>query len=256
MLGIFIHLRRIGGLHQLAQIHDAHPVGDVLDHGQVVGDEEIGQAQLILELDQQIDDLCLDGHVQGGDGLVADDELGIDGQRAGDADALTLAAGKFVGEAVGVLPVQAHQLQAVIDHFLPLRALIQVVDVHALADDIAHGHAGVQGGVGVLEDHLGFPGKGLLFGPVELGDVAAVEQDGAGGRLVELDQSAADGGFAAAGFAHQAQSAAPGDVEADSVHRLEHVFAGGEVFFQIFHLQQRFRHGQTSRKAAGDRRGR
>ena len=35
-------------LHQIAQIHDAHRVGDVFHHGQIVGDEEIRQVVLFL----------------------------------------------------------------------------------------------------------------------------------------------------------------------------------------------------------------
>ena len=31
----------VGQLHQLAQVHDADAVGDVLDHAQVMGDEQV-----------------------------------------------------------------------------------------------------------------------------------------------------------------------------------------------------------------------
>lgn len=55
---------------------------------------------------QQVDDLCLNRHIQSGNRLVADDKLRLDGQRAGNADALTLAAGKLVREAVSVFAVQ------------------------------------------------------------------------------------------------------------------------------------------------------
>ena len=50
-----------------------------------------------------------------GDGLVADDELGLDCQGAGDAHALLLAAGELVGIAVCVLGVQAHHAQQLFD---------------------------------------------------------------------------------------------------------------------------------------------
>ena len=55
--------------------------------------------RLLLELLKHIDDLGLDGDVQRGDGLVADDEVRVDRQGPGDADALALAAGKLVGVA-------------------------------------------------------------------------------------------------------------------------------------------------------------
>ena len=44
------------------------------------------------------------------DRLVADDELGPQGQGAGDADALALAAGELVRVAAGVVVFQAHLL--------------------------------------------------------------------------------------------------------------------------------------------------
>ena len=45
---------------------------------------------------EQIDDLRLDRDVERRDRLVADDQLRLAGQRAGDADALALAAGELV----------------------------------------------------------------------------------------------------------------------------------------------------------------
>ena len=35
-----------------AQIHDRHTVGDVLDHGKIVGHKQVGQAHLLLQVDQ------------------------------------------------------------------------------------------------------------------------------------------------------------------------------------------------------------
>ena len=48
-------------LHHSAQIHNADLVGNELDHGQVVGHEDVSQIHFPLQLLQQIDDLCLDG---------------------------------------------------------------------------------------------------------------------------------------------------------------------------------------------------
>ena len=49
-------------------------MADVLDHGEVVGDEQVGQTVLGLEVHQQVYDLGLDGNIQSGDGFVGDDE--------------------------------------------------------------------------------------------------------------------------------------------------------------------------------------
>ena len=101
-------------LHHLAEIHDSNIVGEVLDDGEVVGDENVGQPHVLLKLLEQIENLRLDRHVQRRDRLVADDELGLDRQGAGDADALAAAAVELVGIDIDVSLGQAdrlHQLQ-------------------------------------------------------------------------------------------------------------------------------------------------
>ena len=73
-------LRGIRCLHQLAQVHHRDLIGEELHHRQVMGDKEIGQVELRLQILQQVQDLSLDGHVQRGHRLVADDELGLQGR--------------------------------------------------------------------------------------------------------------------------------------------------------------------------------
>ena len=50
----------------------------------------------VLQLLEQVDDLRLDRDVEGGHRLVGDDQLGLERERPGDADALALAAGELV----------------------------------------------------------------------------------------------------------------------------------------------------------------
>jgi len=50
MAGIAVELIGGGPLDDLAEIHDGDLVGKVLDDGQVVSDEKITQAELILEV--------------------------------------------------------------------------------------------------------------------------------------------------------------------------------------------------------------
>ena len=79
-----------------AQMHHRDAVGNVLDHGKIVRNENVGQAEPPLQVAQQIEDLRADRDIERRDRLVADDELRLDRERAGDRDALALAAGKFV----------------------------------------------------------------------------------------------------------------------------------------------------------------
>ena len=66
-----------------------------------MADEEIGQAEFALQVDQQIEHLRLDRLVERGDGLVEDDKPRRQRQRPRDVDALALAAGNLVRIAVG-----------------------------------------------------------------------------------------------------------------------------------------------------------
>ena len=90
-------------LDDLAQVHHRHPVGRVVDDRQVVGDEQVGEPVLLLEVLEQVDDLRLDGHVQGRHRLVEHQQLGLHGQRPGDADALSLTTRQLMRVSTCVL---------------------------------------------------------------------------------------------------------------------------------------------------------
>ena len=76
--------------------HHRDAVGDVIDHREVVRDEQIGEPELFLQINQQVEDLRLDRNVERRDRLVADQQIGPQRQGAGDADALALSAGEAV----------------------------------------------------------------------------------------------------------------------------------------------------------------
>ena len=80
------------GLDDAPDIHHGDPFADVLDHAQVVRDEEIREPEPVLQFEQEVEDLGLDRHVQRRHGLVGDDQAGDSGQGTGDADALALPA--------------------------------------------------------------------------------------------------------------------------------------------------------------------
>src|SRR5439155_4361570 len=107
MLRRVVELVAIGELDGVTEIHDHHAVGDVADDVQVVRDEDVGECKLALQVLEQVEDLRLHRDVERGDGLVAHDQLRVDGERAGDADALALAARELVREAVVVLGAEA-----------------------------------------------------------------------------------------------------------------------------------------------------
>ena len=87
---------RRSALDDAAEIHDRDAVADMLHHAEIVADEEIGQAEIALQLHEQIDDLRLDRDVERRDGFIADDELRLDRERPGNPDPLPLAARELV----------------------------------------------------------------------------------------------------------------------------------------------------------------
>ena len=90
-------------LHDAPDVHHGHAVADVAHHAQVVRHEEVGQPELGLQIQQQVQDLGLHRDVQGRDRLIGDHQARVQGQRAGDADALALAAAEGMREAPHVL---------------------------------------------------------------------------------------------------------------------------------------------------------
>ena len=149
-----------------------------------------------------------------------------------------------MSEAVGILGAQADLFQQVVDAvgFFLFGKL--KVDIHALGDDLADGHTGVQGSVGVLEDDLRVLFELQQFFAVQVGDILPVELDGTGGGVVELDEGTAAGGFTAAGLAHQAQGLAAADGQVDVIHGFQGLFGASlKVFAQVGGFDDIFREG-------------
>ena len=109
-----------------------------------MGNEQVGQAEALLKVLQQVDHLCLDGDVQCGDGLVADDEVGLQGKGAGNADPLALAARELMRIAAHEVGIQPDQVQQFLDTLLAFPAGVSAVDIQRLADEWG---GGVWGGV-------------------------------------------------------------------------------------------------------------
>ena len=130
-------------------------------HREVVRDEQIGQPEPLLQVEHQVDDLRLDVDVERRDRLVGHDEIGLDRQRAGDRDALALAAGELVREARGPGSGQADEVEqfAAPGRAPPRRVAAHAVRDQRLGEDLADRHARIERRIGVLEDHLHAPAQ-------------------------------------------------------------------------------------------------
>jgi hypothetical protein len=59
-------------LDDLAGVHDRYPVGHLRHHTEIVGDEDHRRVELFFQIDHQVEDLSLDGHVERRGGLIGD----------------------------------------------------------------------------------------------------------------------------------------------------------------------------------------
>ena len=107
-------------LHNTALLQHHHAVANVADHRHFVGDEDDGQAQTLVDLAQQAEDRLGGFRVEGRGSLVAEQNLRVVDQCAGNAHTLLLPAGEL--RRVGrVLALQAHQFQQLADFLFALR---------------------------------------------------------------------------------------------------------------------------------------
>ncbi len=146
----------VGGavLDDPSVLHHDHVVGDLPDDGQVVRDEQVADAQLGLEAREQLEHLGLDADVERGDGLVEDDQLGLERQRAGDRDALPLPARQLGGAAGQGAGGQGHVVEELGRAGPAPRTVPDAERAQRLRDDPLDGQARVEGRVGVLVDEL------------------------------------------------------------------------------------------------------
>ena len=121
-------------------------------------------ARAALQVAQQVEDLRLDRDVERRDRLVGDEQLGVERERARDADALALAARELVRVAVVVLGVQPDRAPAAPARALRRPALLAGRGSRAARRRSADRLAGVQRGVGVLEDDLQLAPERLQLG--------------------------------------------------------------------------------------------
>ena len=105
------YLRCRAYFYYFSQIHHGDPVTHIIYRAQSVSHKKAGEMQLLLQLAQQIQNLGLNGHIQRADGFITDKESGIQRQRLGNPDPLSLSPGKFMGIPSQHIPGKPHHIQ-------------------------------------------------------------------------------------------------------------------------------------------------
>src|SRR5207247_708140 len=115
-------------------------------------------------------------------------------ERAGDGDALALAARELVREEILRSRRQSHHVEKPSDAGGDRGAVETLVGDERLRDDRIHAHARVERGEGILEDRLDGLAVTLEILALEPGHVLAFEQDLTRRRLLEPQRELGGGG--------------------------------------------------------------
>ena len=178
-----------------------------------MGDEDDGLLHAPLDADELVLQAVTRQPVDGAEGLVHEQDRRVGSQGPGDPHALALAARELGRVAAAVeVRVEAHQGQQVA---CPLSSAARIPAQQAGDGGDVLGDRDV-GEEAHLLDHVADAKPEL--DRVHAGDVLAVEQDPARGRLLQPVDHLQAGGLAAARGAHQHADLAIGDLEVEVVH--------------------------------------
>ena len=106
--GVLANFCGVARFDDSAKIHHEDSLADMLYNGQIVGDEQIRQVVFALEINEQINNLRLDGNVERAHSFVTNDELRFNGEGTRDADPLALTAAEFMRVTIGVHGLQSN----------------------------------------------------------------------------------------------------------------------------------------------------
>ena len=159
-----------------------------------------------MQFNEEVQHLGLHAHIQGGHGLVAQQNVGVGGKGAGDDNALALSAGKGVGPLVQGVCGQSNRLQEVGRFVLHLGGW-GAPPHENFCEHAPHLQRRVQSGAGVLENEANVAlDVGQLIGRLRVnglpGDVNGARIEG-----VQAQYGAGQGGLSTSAPPHNAEAA-------------------------------------------------
>src|SRR6266481_8538443 len=210
--GLIVDILRPSDLLDPALVHHHHAIGEFESLLLIVGDEQAGETHVVMQAAQPAAQFLANLGIQGAEGLVEQQQSGLDGKRPGKGHALALAAGELAGQAPGEL-VELHQLQQPPDAFGDLRLrgpLGARLDPEAEGDVFEDAQMAEQGIM--LKDQADAPFAGTAIGRILAGDIQLA-------RIGEFEpgDDAQQGCLAGARGAQQRHELARGDGEIDPI---------------------------------------
>ena len=198
-----------------AEIHHRDLRRDVLDHRQIVADEQVGQAKFPAQFGQQVQNLRLHRYIQRAGRFVADHDARTQHQGAGDRHALALPAGQLRRLAPRHFRRQADACEHLHHPVAHLRARHIALRGKWQGNDLLHRAARIERGERVLEHRLDQPRP---LPPVHAVQAPSVDTHLAGTCRQQAEDHACEGGLAAAGLADDAEHLAGRQRERHAVH--------------------------------------
>ena len=98
ILRVIHNLIGITMFHNLALMHHHNAIGQHIDHGKIMGDEQACETYFRLQFLEQLQHLRLYRHIQCRSRLVGDQQARLKRQRSCQGGTLTLTAGKLMRE--------------------------------------------------------------------------------------------------------------------------------------------------------------
>ncbi len=235
-----------GFFDKAAGIHHIYTATNIGDDAEVVGDENDGGAFGLLQFFQQLQDLRLNGDIQGGGGFVSDEERGFASEGHGDHDALAHAAGELmrvvVESAGGCGKADA------LEHFdgVALGLSMRVAEMEAgdFGELLADGEKRIERGHRVLKDH----GDAVAADVGELAlrkrkQIAAFENGMAADNLSrglrnEAENCQAGDAFAGTAFADDAERFAGLNIQRNAVDGADDAVVGVKFDAEVVDFEQ------------------
>ena len=205
------HLARTEHHQVLAEQHAdvvGHRAGDV----DVVRDDQDRAVDLRVDVDQQLRQVGGTNRIQTRVGLVAEDDLRVEHQRAGQAGTLAHTAGDLAGE-LGLVAAEADQLELLHDDVTDLAFLLLGVLTQGESGVVVQAHRAEQRAV--LEHHAEQRADLVELLGRALDDVGAVDDDLAALGAQQADQGLQEHRLAGTRRAQQNADLTLGDVHRD-----------------------------------------
>ena len=242
-------------------IHRGHAIGQLGGDGQVVGNKDHGEAELLLQPAQHLDYGALGKHIERGGRLIEDQDLRVEQQAHRDQHALAHPAAQFV--RVGVDDSRwlqlhhAEQLQRAAACGSFRHPAVGLDRIPHLIPDPQHR---VEGVLRALEHHR-------TFGPTEAPQLLRAQIDNIDRRIAapvedlalanrglfgqQPHQAQPEGGFTAAALAHQRDALAAVELKTHPVDRLHQPTAGTVFHSEVLYRENDRRRRHRFRSAVG-----